>query len=159
GKTVTKTEEEINTGFLKNLGTIEDEDQPSGFIYVLRSLSRKPEIQQFEHLYKVGFSSKSIAKRIANAKNEPTYLMAPVRSVAEYETFNLKPKRFEKLLHHFFAEVCLDLEVADNKGKMHKPREWFIVSLDVIDLAIKLIINKQIQHYLYDTTSKSIIVR
>ena len=159
GKTVTQTEAEINAPYVKHEDEINAEDISSGFIYVLSSLSPKPDIQQFEHLYKVGFSTQAIQKRIANADNESTYLMSPVRIVAEYETFNLNAQKFEHCLHRFFAEVCLDLEVADNKGKMHKPHEWFIAPLTVIDQAIQHIINGQIQHYQYDSGLKSIRIK
>jgi len=157
GKIVTQTEEEINSNFLKNVEQVEGEDQSSGFIYVLSSLSTKPEIQQFENLHKVGFSTDSVEKRISNAENEPTYLMAAVDIVAEYEAYNLKAQKFEKQLHHFLEDVCLDLEVADNKGRMHKPREWFIAPLNVIDQAIRLIIDNQIQNYQYNPELKKVV--
>jgi hypothetical protein len=66
-------------------------------------------------------------------------------------------QKFEKLIHRFFAEVCVDLKVADSKGKMHQPREWFIVPYDVIIQAINLIANEQIVHYRYDVQLKEIV--
>jgi len=157
GKIVTQTEEEINSNCLKNVAQVEEKDQSSGFIYVLSSLSKKPEIQQFENLYKIGFSTDSVEKRVRNAENEPTYLMGAVHTVAEYEAYNMDTHKFENLLHHFLADVCLDLDVADNKGRMHKPREWFIAPLNVIDQVIRLIIDGQIQNYRYDSERKEVV--
>lgn len=157
GKTVTQTEDQINSAFKKNLGVIKEEDELAGYIYILKSLSTKAEIQSLQNLYKVGFSTNPVKQRIANAVNEPTYLMSPVSIVAEYEAYNMDTQKFEKLLHRFFAEVCLDLEVADNKGRIHQPREWFLVPLDLINRAIELIASQQIQHYQYDTKTNTII--
>ncbi|MBT7410597.1 MAG: GIY-YIG nuclease family protein, partial [Methylococcales bacterium] len=53
--------------------------------------------------------------------------------------------------------ACLDLKVADGKGKMHQPREWFIVPIDVINRAIELIVTQQIQHYRYDMQLRRIV--
>ncbi|MCF6345278.1 MAG: GIY-YIG nuclease family protein [Thiomicrorhabdus sp.] len=157
GKIVTQTADQINAEFQENLGLIKKEDELSGHIYILNSLSTNIEIQHLEHLYKVGFSTTTVKKRIANAENEPTYLMAPVSIVAEYEAYNMNTQKFENLLHRFFIEVCLDLEVTDNKGRIHQPREWFVAPLNVINQAIELIVNKQIQHYRYDALFKKIV--
>jgi len=161
GKIITRTEGQINKEFQENFATdsdvIKEEDELAGFIYILKSLSTKAEIQSLQNLYKVGFSTTPVKQRIANAENEPTYLMSPVSIVAEYEAYNMNTQKFEKLLHRFFAAVCLDLEVADNKGRMHQPREWFLVPLDVINRAIELIATGQIQHYRYDALLKEIV--
>ena len=157
GKIVTQTEEQINKEFQENLGVIKVEDDLAGTIYILKSLSKNAEIQSLKSLYKVGFSTTAVETRIANAENEPTYLMSPVEVVAEYEAYNMNTQKFEKQLHLFLAEVCLDLKVADSKGRMHQPREWFIAPLDVINRAIELIIAGQIQHYQYHTALKEIV--
>lgn len=159
GKTVTQTEDQINEDFINYMGVVKKEDELSGYIYVLKSQSKNVEVQSLEHLYKVGFSTTSVEQRIANAPNEPTYLMSPVSIVAEYEAYNMDTQRFENLIHRFFSAVCLDVSVADHKGKMHQPREWFIVPIDVINHAIELIVNQQIQHYQYDPQRKSIVMK
>ena len=157
GKIVSQTENQINKAFQKNLGVVKEDDELAGTIYILRSLSDNPEIQSLQNLYKVGFSTTTVEKRIANAENEPTYLMSPVKLIAEYEAYNMNTQKFENLLHRFLADVCLDLEVADNKGRMHQPREWFIAPLDVINRAIELMVERQIQHYRYDAVEKKIV--
>ncbi len=161
GKIVTQTEEQINNAFQENFSTddglLKKEDKLAGTIYILKSLSNNAEIQSLQNLYKVGFSTTTVEQRIANAEYEPTYLMAPVSLVAEYEAYNMNTQKFENLLHNFFAEVCLDLKVADRKGRMHQPREWFIAPLEAINRAIELIIAGQIQYYQYETQLKKIV--
>jgi len=138
---------------------IEEDDQSTGFIYLLRSLSTNPDIQTIENLYKIGYSTIAIEKRIANAKNEATYLMAPVKLIAGYQCFNMNTQKFENLLHTFFGKACLDIEVADSNGVICKPKEWFIAPLKAIELAIKLMINGEIIHYRYDPASEEVLER
>ena len=53
-------------------GQITKDDKPTGFIYVLRSLSEDPKIKEIENLYKIGFSIQPVKQRIQNAEQEPT---------------------------------------------------------------------------------------
>lgn len=157
GKIVTQTAVQIDHEFQQNLGIVKENDKRSGSIYILKSLSKKVEIQQLADLYKIGFSTTSVEKRIVNAENEPTYLMSPVTIIAEYEAYNMNTQKFEKLIHRFFSEVCVDLKVTDNQGKTHYPREWFIAPYAIINQAIFLIRNEQIVHYHYDAQQKEIV--
>lgn len=65
----------------------------------------------------------------------------------------------EQLIHKFFGNSCLDIEIYDENRKLHKPREWFIAPLEVIEEAIELIVNGKIIYYKYDETSEKIIER
>ena len=85
--------------------TISDKDIESGTIYVLRSKSSRPEIAAIKDLYKIGFTATSVESRIANAKNEPTYLCADVEVVATWKVYNVKSSTFEALIHKLFAPV------------------------------------------------------
>ena len=76
-----------------------------------------------------------------------------------FQTFNLDPHRLEGLLHQFFAEVCLDIDIYDSEGVKHKPREWFIVPLHVVESAVQLLINGEIVNYLYDSGNQEVIRR
>ncbi len=134
-------------------------DEATGYIYVLRSLSDKPEIKEIENLYKIGFSSQPTQQRIFNAKSEPTYLMADVTIVSEYQTFNLNPQKLENLLHRFFSNSCLGVDVFDNEGKRHTPREWFIAPIHVIQTAVKLLISGEIVNYRYNASKQEIEVK
>lgn len=135
---------------------VDDDDASSGFIYVLSSLSKVDEIREVSNLYKIGYSTTPIEKRISNAENEATYLMAPVKLEAAYQCFNMNTQKFESLLHNFFGDTCLDIEITDKYGNLCKPREWFIAPLEAVDNAVQLIINGEIVHYKYDLFSESI---
>ena len=130
--------------------SIEDGDSETGFVYVLKSLSDNPRISNTKNLFKIGFSTTSVEERIKNAEQDPTYLMAPVSIVAIYRCFNMNPQRFERLIHRFFSDSCLDIEVTDINGKGYVPKEWFIAPIAVIENVIELIITGEIINYSYD---------
>ena len=153
GKRVTEYDERA----LEGLYNISDEDKDSGYIYVLESLSSDDRISTKKNLYKIGFSKDDVTERIKNAKNEPTYLMAEVKVVAIYECFNMNSQKLEQLLHKFFGEACLDIEIFDSKGKGHRPREWFIAPLEIIDEVIGLIVSGRIVEYRYDFKEERIL--
>ena len=111
--------------------TLTDKDVESGTIYVLRSKSSRPEIAAIKDLYKIGFTVTSVESRIANAKNEPTYLCADVEVVATWKVYNVKSSTFEALIHKLFASVQLQVTVDG-----HRPKEWFIVPFNIIEQAI-----------------------
>lgn len=130
--------------------TLTDKDVESGTIYVLRSKSSCPEIAAIKDLYKIGFTVTSIESRIANAKNEPTYLCADVEVVATWKVYNVKSSTFEALIHKLFAPVQLQVTVDG-----HRPKEWFIIPFKVIEEAINAIISgKSIE---YNSQFKQII--
>lgn len=153
GRRVTTHEDKL----LANFEGVDDTDQESGYIYILKSLSEDPAITRLDNLYKIGFSTKPVADRIKNAEKDPTYLMAPVKIIETYRCYNLNPQKFEHLVHKFFGEVRLDTEIVSSKGFKYSADEWFTVPIDVIELAVKLIINGEILHYRYDTRLEEII--
>ena len=95
GSTVIGTNEESLKEFNQNLGSISEDDKVTGHIYILSSLSDKPQIQSLKNLYKIGYCTTSVEQRIENAHTDPTFLMAPVRIISSYKTFNLNPQKFE----------------------------------------------------------------
>ena len=159
GRIVSETNEQENSNFYTNFGGITEDDTSTGYIYILKSKSTDPRIQSYDHLYKIGFATTTVEKRIANAKKEPTYLMADVEVIAEYQAFNINPQKFEYYLHAFFGESCFDLLVADKDGKNHQPKEWFIAPLEVIQQAVELLVNGQIMGYQYNKFKKEIELR
>lgn len=135
----------------KQCFTLTDKDVESGTIYVLRSKSTLPEITAIKDLYKIGFTVTSVESRIANARDEPTYLCADVEVVATWKVYNVKSSTFEALIHKLFASVQLQVTVDG-----HQPKEWFIVSLKVIEESVNAIIsgksieyNPQLQQIIY----------
>lgn len=155
GNMVTKLESEKES----DLFNITDEDKQNGYIYILKSLSTNDVIATKKNLYKIGFSTTEVETRIKNAVKDPTYLMAEVRTVASYEVYNVNPHKLEQLIHKFFGNSCLDIEIYDENSKIHKPREWFIAPLEVIEEAIELIVNGKIVNYKYDESNEKIIFR
>ena len=135
---------------------VSDEDKQTGIIYVLKSLSKNPEIVELENLYKIGFSQTTIEERIKNAHEDPTYLMSHVKILHTYRCYNLQPQKLEFLLHKFFTHTCLNMNVIDAKGQAHKPREWFCVPLEVIDQAVSMMINGDITQYRYNHLNETI---
>lgn len=134
-----------------------DGDAETGFIYVVRSLSKEPSLKQEKDLYKIGFSTQTVNERIKHASTDPTFLMADVMPVIEYRTLNLNPQKAELLLHTFFAEACLNIDVFDESGNRHMPREWFIVPLHLIEAAVTLLISGEIVNYKYDASAQGIV--
>lgn len=138
------------------INDITDQDLQTGYIYVLKSLSSKPEIKDLKHLYKIGFSRVPVEERIKNAAKETTYLMAPVAVVTAFQCYNINPQKLELLLHHFFGSACLAIDVIDAEGRRCIPREWFIAPLDVIVAAVDLLISGAIVNYRYNKDSQEI---
>lgn len=155
GNMITRLESENK----KTLLNITSDDTQNGYIYILKSLSKKDEIITKKNLYKIGFSTTSVELRIKNAKEDPTYLMADVKKVAAYEVYNVNPHKLEQLIHKFFGNSCLDIEIYDANGKLCKPKEWFIAPLEVIEESIELIISGKIINYKYDEFNERIIER
>ena len=135
------------------------DDDASGYIYVLRSLSSDPRIREIDDLYKIGFSTQPVNQRIQSAAQDPTFLLGDVMPVTQFQTFNLNPQKLELLLHTFFAEVCLNLDVFDSDGKRHTPREWFVVPIHLIETAVQLLINGDIINYRYDSQRQEIVAK
>jgi len=159
GKAVSENIDTDEKALLENFNVISEKDKQTGFIYVLKSLSRDPKIQSIENLYKIGFSTTLVEERVKNAADDPTYLMALVRIITTFECYNLNPQKLEQLLHNFFGSACLNFDIFDKNGKRHTPREWFIAPLEIIEKAIKLIINGGIVNYRYNPEQEEIVLR
>lgn len=128
-----------------------DGDEASGTIYVLRSKSQHPTVSENRDvLHKIGVTSGKVERRIANAKLDPTFLMADVEVVATYELYNINRAKLENLIHRIFEPAKLDIEIQDRFGNPVVPREWFLVPLFVIDEAVEKIKDGTISNHIYD---------
>jgi len=128
-----------------------EEDRASGTIYILRSQSENPFIKEHRELiHKIGFTNGSVERRIADAANEPTYLLADVEVVKTYRLYNLNANKLENLFHKLFASAKLDIEMKDRFGKPYKPREWFLVPLEAIKEAVERLMDGTLSDYVYD---------
>jgi hypothetical protein len=135
----------------------EEGDEASGIVYVLRSKSDHPVVAAHRDvLHKIGVTGGDVARRIANARLDPTFLMADVEIVATYELYNVNRARLENLIHRVFGKACLDIEIKDRFGQPVIPREWFLVPLFVIDEAVEKIRDGTITGYIYDPKTASL---
>lgn len=157
GQLVTKTKLEVDIELLNNVNSINEDDEETGWIYILKSKSTNQQIASIKNLYKIGYSTVPVPDRIKNASKEATYLMADVKIIEAYKTFNLNVQKFENLLHRFFGEVCLNVDIHDDKGRRITPREWFVVPLPIIRKVIALIQSGDIINYRYDSSNSALI--
>ncbi len=135
----------------------EKKNEASGIIYVLRSKSEHPAIVAHRDvLHKIGVTGDDVARRLANAKHDPTFLMADVEIVATYELYNINRTRLENLIHRIFGAARLDIEIKDRFGQPIIPREWFLVPRFVIDEAVQRIRDGTITGYRYDPKTASL---
>ncbi|NKL59745.1 GIY-YIG nuclease family protein [Rhizobium leguminosarum] len=137
-----------------------DDDVASGTIYVLRSKSDHPVVAANRGvLHKIGVTGGDVARRIANAKLDPTFLMADVEIVATYTLYNINRGRLESLIHRIFDPARLDVEIKDRFGNPIVPREWFLVPRFVVDDAVEKIKDNTITDYAYDPASAQLVLR
>jgi hypothetical protein len=137
---------------------LDEDDQASGTIYVLRSKSDHPIVAANRELvHKIGVTSGSVEKRIAGANQQPTFLLAHVEVVATYQLFNISRAKLENLIHRVFGPARLEIEIIDRLGRPIVPREWFLVPLFVIDEAVQRIKNASITNYIYDEKQAKLV--
>jgi hypothetical protein len=133
------------------------DDLATGYIYVLRSKSEHPFIAENRSvIHKIGVTVGDVKRRVANAKNDPTYLLADVEIVATFKLANINSKRLEALLHKFFSSARLDMKLKDRFDITVKPREWFFVPLNIIEEVIEKIQAGTIDRFRYDLKTASL---
>ena len=137
---------------------VEEGDTQTGMIYVVKSLSDDPEIRKLDGmLHKIGFTAGKMEVRVQSAKDDPTFLMAAVHPVATYTLYNIDKVKLEHLLHSFFADARLDIDITDRFGKKVKPREWFLLPIEVIAEAITRLQDGSIIDHRFDPDTASIV--
>ena len=133
------------------------DDLPTGYIYVLQSQSDHPFIiENRSFIHKIGVTGGDVKKRIANAKKDPTYLLADVKIIDTFKLVNINPKKLEALLHKFFDSARLELALPDRFGIPVQPREWFFVSLETIEAVIEKIQEGTLDQFQYDPETLSL---
>ena len=130
----------------------------TGTVYVLRSKSNEPQIVEVRNiLLKIGVTTQEVRRRIADARNDPTFLLAPVEVVATYDLVNLSWRKVEGLLHRFFdAARPRDLWITDRFGRKVYPREWFYVLPEHVSRAVQAIKDGTLHQIEYDPETQSI---
>jgi hypothetical protein len=147
GKRVTIPDEET----LSEMGL--ETETPMASVYVLRSLSRDPQLAQFPVLHKIGSTSATADDRIARARSETTFLGAPVEIVEEYRVPRGVEGKVERLLHRLFAPARIDAWFERDGRTVAEANEWFAVPFAAIDEAVSLIENEAILNFRYDPIS------
>lgn len=141
-------------------GSTDRGDVATGTIYVLRSRSEDPYIaRNREILHKIGVTDTSVKQRIAGARLQPTFLMADVDVVATYKLYYINRIRLERLIHRVFAPARLHMKIMDRFGNPVAPREWFLVPLHVIDLAVEKIKDGTLVDYVYEPDKAALTPR
>lgn len=135
-----------------------DQLEMTGTIYVARSRSDDPSIrEQRMILHKIGVTSQDVQRRIADARNDPTFLLASVDIVATYELKNLPRRHVEQLLHRFFSIARpAELHVTDRFGRKVHPKEWFYVLPEHVGQAAQLIREGTLHQFCYDAQRQEI---
>jgi uncharacterized protein YfbU (UPF0304 family) len=135
-----------------------EDDLPTGYIYVLRSKSEHPFVAEHRSvIHKIGVTGGDVKSRIANAKKDPTYLLADVEIVATFKLANINRKRLEALLQKFFGSARLDLELKDRFAIPVKPQEWFLVPVEVIAEVIEKIKEGTLDQFRYELETASLV--
>ncbi len=141
-------------------GEAEEDDLASGTIYVLRSKSDHPlVVANREVLHKIGVTGGDVARRIANARLDATFLLADVEVVATYTLYNINRTKLENLIHRIFDPARLNIEIKDRFGNPVVPREWFLVPRFVVDDAVERIKDGTITDYVYDPAAARLVQR
>ncbi|WP_421852663.1 GIY-YIG nuclease family protein [Novosphingobium sp.] len=136
----------------------EDGEAETGTIYVLRSKSEHPVVAEHrEIMHKIGVTSGSVEARISGAEKSSTYLLAGVEVIATYKVYGVNCQKLESLIHKVFAAAQINLSIPDRFGHMVKPREWFLVPLNVIDEAVGRIRDRSILHWIYDPNAGRLV--
>lgn len=135
---------------------ITEDDEATGWIYILSSLSEDEPISSVKDLYKIGFTCQPIEQRIRNARKETTYLMADVRVVGAYRIYNVDAHRLETLIHHFFDTARFKTKFYDEDGCEYEPKEWYVVPLQVVREAIAKFQDGSIVDYTYNREQQAL---
>jgi hypothetical protein len=140
--------------------TAQEGDAETGTIYVLRSKSDHPEIvKNRELIHKIGVTNANVKQRISGARLQTTFLMADVEVVATYQLYNIHRAKLEGVIHKIFANTQIDITIKDRLGNPIKPREWFMVPIEVIKEAIDRIVDGTILEYVYDPSEAALVKR
>ena len=72
------------------------------------------------------------------------------------ELYDSNPQQVEYRLHQFFHEQRLNMTLKVGSQE-YKPNEWFDVDIIDIEKALQLIFQGEINHYRFDSASKTIL--
>lgn len=129
----------------------------TGQIYIVRSLSVDPVVQERRNLYKIGFTTKDVYARIKGAERDIAFLESPVEVVATADCYDLDPRGLEGLIHTFLYAQRLQVTLTSKNGNIYHPQEWFTVDLQDAKKIIGYIIDGTIHSYRMDNTTDRLV--
>ena len=122
-----------------------------GIVYAARTLSEDPNLAKLAPgMLKIGVTTQDPHRRVSDAVNDPTFLLAPARIVVNVRLVGYAPRKVEKLLHRFFDPARVAIEMRDRFGKVVRPREWFFVTPDHVSEAVRRIQDGTIMQCYFD---------
>ncbi|WP_294138251.1 GIY-YIG nuclease family protein [Sphingomonas sp.] len=126
-------------------------DIQTGHIYVARTLSKEQHIvRHASQMLKIGVTGGDVHRRVGDAINDPTFLLAPAAIITSFTLYNVNRTRLENLLHRFFDPVRADIEIKDRFGRMVRPREWFFATPDHVTEVVRRIQDGSITRCYFD---------
>jgi len=114
----------------------------TGFVYVLRSLSPRPEVAG---LLKVGTTAGTVEDRVSRAATQATYLFTDVQIVDTYELIGHSAVEAERLLHRQLRPQHVALKVTGPDGRSHSATEWFRTTPDEVADAISAALGQRVR--------------
>jgi len=131
-----------------------------GRIYVARTKSTETSLAKLApHMLKIGRTGGNTARRIAGAASDATFLYAPVNVIATYAVRGFNVKDVERALHQFLADAGVQISIVDGMGRKVDPREWFMVTPEVVDQAVQIIVDRRLGQHRYDVKQNEIVAR
>jgi hypothetical protein len=129
-------------------------DVQTGHIYVARTLSKEDHIARYaQQMLKIGVTGGDIHRRVSDAINDPTFLLARAAIITSFTLYNVNRTRLENLLHRFFDPVRADIEIKDRFGRLVRPREWFFATPDHVTEVVRRIQDGSITRCYFDPKS------
>lgn len=101
----------------------------TGFVYVLRSRSDKPEV---EGLLKIGTTKGAVEDRVSRAETQAAFLFAPVLILDTYELIGHSAEEAEQMLHKALRQFHVALRVTGPDGRARQATEWFRIDREVV---------------------------
>lgn len=130
----------------------------TGYIYAARTLGPAPE-GLAGSIIKIGRTKGDPTRRLAGAADDPTFLRQPAQLVRQWELVGYEPKDVEAALHAFFADAAIEQEMIDGFGRTVRIREWFQLTAELVDQAIRLMLERRINEHRYDAKVSRILTR
>lgn len=106
----------------------------TGFVYVLRSRSKRPEVRG---LLKVGTTAGTVEDRVARADTQAAFLFAPVEIIETYQLFGYSAKEAERMVHAALRSSHVALKVTGPDGRSFNATEWFQIDPETVGLVIE----------------------